>query len=350
MREWTVAAGERGQRLNKYLQRRMPEAPSSFLYKMLRKKNIKLNGGKACGSELLNEGDVVTAYLSDETISKFGGIAKAETYEHSSSETPNTARSAAHSSSTERYLQAYRRLRGRIGAEAVLYEDDNVLLVRKPSGILTQKASESDISLNEWLPGYLLDKGDITAESLSHFRPSVCSRLDRNTGGIVICSKTLLGARRMTELLRSRDLHKYYQAVVLGQVSGPGRIEGTLTKNSQTNSVFFHRELKRDGKWSLTLYRPLKAGRKCSLMELELCTGRTHQLRIHLAEIGHPIVGDSKYGMPEADAELRRLVRFRGQLLWCCRMEFPKMTEEFAPLSERVIVCDPPSFYREIVR
>lgn len=338
MRKWTVDAGERGQRLNKYLMRKLPQAPSSFLYKMLRKKNIKWNDQKASGSEILAEGDVITVFLSDETIEKFGGSV-------------GSAFGNEGFPLTEEYLRAYRQLRGRIGTEGILYEDRNVLIVRKPAGVLTQKAKEGDLSLNEWLPGYLLEHGEITERSLRAFRPSVCSRLDRNTGGIVICGKTLLGARKMTALLRERGLHKYYQAVVLGQVEEPGRIEGILTKESGSNRVTFHqRETKREGKWSLTLYRPLKTGKECSLLELELCTGRTHQLRSHLAQIGHPIVGDSKYGMPEADAALRRKVRFRGQLLWCCRLEFPELAEEFAPLSGRTIVCAPPSFYRDVVR
>ena len=217
MREWTVRREEKEQRFNKYLQRKLPGAPSSFLYKMLRKKNITLNGKKASGSELLQEGDLVTLFLSDETIGKFGGTGSGTFLKEDT---------APEHDGTSEFERAYRQLRGRIGEEGILYEDDHLLAVRKPVGILSQKASDSDVSMNEWLVGYLLEKGAVNVQSLKAFRPSVCNRLDRNTGGILICSKSLAGARKAGELLRNRTLHKYYRAVVLGTVSKGGRIEG----------------------------------------------------------------------------------------------------------------------------
>ncbi len=345
MREWTVQSGEKDQRFNKYLQRRLPDAPSSFLYKMLRKKNITLNGKKASGSELLLEGDLVTLFLSDETIAKFGGESPAQ---EGSDPSPGSDPDAeAHS---EEYIKAYRQLRGRVPDWAILYEDANLLAVVKPVGILSQKASESDKTMNEWLLGYLLEKGDIEAASLKRFKPSVCNRLDRNTGGILLCSKSLTGARQITQMLRERTLRKFYRAVVLGKVSKSGKIEGYLQKDAVTNTVNFAKDGNKGGDWTKTTYKPLLCGGKYTLLEMELITGKTHQLRSHLAAMGHPILGDPKYGDREVNEKIRREYGLRGQMLWCCRIEFPRMEGDLKDLSEKVICCDPPRLYRDIAK
>lgn len=179
MKEWRVGKGEKDQRFNKYLQRKLPDAPSSFLYKMLRKKNITLNGKKASGSELLLEGDLVTFFLSDETIAKFGGAPAAADNAASLQET---------NEALEEYGRAYRQIQGRIGEGGILYEDAHILAVRKPVGVLAQKSVDTDRSMNEWFVGYLLSKGEVSASSLRQFRPSICNRLDRNTGGILLCA------------------------------------------------------------------------------------------------------------------------------------------------------------------
>ena len=362
MRQWTVGSGEEDRRFNRYLQKKLPGAPSSFLYKMLRKKNITLNGKKASGSELLKGGDLVTFFLSDETIRGFGG---------SLPEDMPPGREVL-----SEYVNAYRQLRGRIGEGGILYEDANILAVRKPVGVLSQKASDQDRSMNEWFVGYLIEKGELTCDAgnafMSEYRPSVCNRLDRNTGGILLCAKTPAGAREMARLLRDRSLKKYYQAAVAGTVIKGGSIGGYLSKDSASNTVSFRNaegegqnsdaagvaaapagRLSPDGQrsggsWTRTIYRPLISGRKYSLLELELITGKTHQIRSHLASIGHPVLGDPKYGDLSLNGKIRSEYGVRGQMLWCCRVEFPEMNGAFADLSRRVILCDPPALYREI--
>ena len=338
MREWTVKSGEKDQRFSKYLQRRLPGAPSSFLYKMLRKKNITLNGKKASGSELLLEGDLVTLFLSDDTIVKFGGEAGSG----------ETKAEAGLDDALQEYMKAYRQIRGRIGEDGILYEDPDILVVRKPVGILSQKASETDRSMNEWLLGYLVRKGEADASSLSRFKPSVCNRLDRNTGGILICSKSLTGARTISEMLRDRTLRKYYRAAVLGTVKKGGKIEGYLSKDAVTNTVNYAENAKNGGSWTKTTYVPVIPGDRYSLLEMELITGKTHQLRSHLAQMGHPILGDPKYGDRKVNEKIRSEFGLRGQMLWCCRVEFPRMNGDLARLSEKVICCDPPRIYTEI--
>ena len=362
MKEWRVSRGEKDQRFNKYLQRKLPDAPSSFLYKMLRKKNITLNGKKASGSELLLEGDLVTLFLSDETIAKFGG---------ERGDVPDAVSDEARDEALMEYRNAYRQIRSRIGADGILYEDENILAVRKPVGVLAQKSAETDRSMNEWFVGYLLEKGETDASALREFRPSICNRLDRNTGGILLCAKTLQGARTVGGLLKDRSLRKYYQAAVAGKVTDGGVIEGFLTKDAVTNTVNFsekeagnrgsvsggpkgagnrNRKEPADRKrsWTSTIYKPLITGSRYSLLEMELITGKTHQIRSHLASIGHPILGDPKYGNPTINEKIRGEYGVRGQMLWCCRVEFPEVEGDLAALSGRVIICDPPALYREI--
>ncbi|MDE6700251.1 MAG: RluA family pseudouridine synthase, partial [Acetatifactor sp.] len=166
MQEITVGTNQAGQRLDKFLHKCLPEAQNSFLYKMLRKKNITLNGKRAEGRELLQQGDVVRMFFAEETFLKFSG-----------------------QSGKSEYLKAYRQLED----ISVIYEDKERVILNKPAGVLSQKAKDSDLSLNEWLIGYLLETGAITAGELCTFKPSVCNRLDRNTSGLVLCGKTLHG-------------------------------------------------------------------------------------------------------------------------------------------------------------
>lgn len=177
----TITEREAGQRLDKYLHRLLPNAEKGFLYKMLRKKNITLNDRKADGSEKTAAGDSVKIFFAQDTLSKFMGKETDGGALSSASKTPH---------SVSDYGSAYRKLSN----IQVIYENDHILLLDKPAGVLSQKADKLDLSLNEWLIGYLLEKGGLSAEDLTFFRPSVCNRLDRNTSGIVLCAKTLKGA------------------------------------------------------------------------------------------------------------------------------------------------------------
>ena len=207
MQEITIGKNEAGQRLDKFLGKYMNLAPKSFFYKMMRKKNITLNGKKCEGAEKLEEGDIVKLFLSDETIEKFSEI-KIQKVETSHKEKLD-----------------------------ILYEDNDILLINKPSGMLSQKAKESDISLVEHLISYLLDSGAVTEESMRSFRPSVCNRLDRNTSGIVAAGKSLAGLQMLSEVFRDRSIHKYYQCVVVGEMKDSRTIDGWLLKDEATNKV-----------------------------------------------------------------------------------------------------------------
>ena len=268
MQEFLVSPQESGQRFDKYLHRRLPLAPSSFLYKMLRKKNITLRGKKADGSEKVEAGDRVVLFLSDETIWKFS--AKRD--------------DQALSKETEEIRKAYRTLQPLLGDSPVLYEDDNILIVRKPAGILSQKAAAHDISMNEWLRGYLLERQGVSGRQEQQekereiFRPSVCNRLDRNTGGILLCACSLQGSRALSAVIRGRALRKTYRMVVHGRVEEPGMIDTDLIKDHSSNQVrtaakpadTAQKQGLRDKeslRSAVTVYRPVHAGRKCTMVE-----------------------------------------------------------------------------------
>lgn len=328
MKEIVITPPEEGQRLDRVLQRYLSRASSGFIYKMLRKKNITLNGKKASGSEKLSAGDVICLFFADETLSKF----------------------------TEPAGSGYpvRKL-------DIIYEDDNILLINKPAGMLTQKAEPSDVSLNEYAIGYLLDRGMITRDSLSVIKPSVCNRLDRNTSGIVAVGKSAAGLRGLSAMFRERTVHKYYRTLVVGALTQEAEIEGFLYKDEKTNTVTVRpvsgsMEETPPGQFIKTRYVPV-ARRKdadmrheLTLLEVELITGRSHQIRAHLASIGHPVVGDPKYGSSRRNDYFRREYGLKGQLLHSGRLVIPQLEGELAYLSGREFTAPVPKLFSDILR
>lgn len=324
-----VTAADRGQRLDKYIKRILPNAGSSFVYKMLRKKNIVLNDGKADGKEILQEGDTVTFWFSEETYAKFAGTA-----------------GESGESGHPRDIDAYRKLSRDYPDMQVLYEQSELAFIRKPAGVLVQKAQDRDLSLNEWWIGYLFASGQLSDTGNWSYTPSICNRLDRNTGGIVICAKTLLGSRIANAMIQDRTVHKYYRMVVAGRLDGAGTIHLWTTKDTRTNVVQVHHAPVPGAAETLTEYRALRYSERndMTLVEAELITGKTHQLRVHMSELGHPIVGDPKYGN-----RTRRRSDIPYQLLWSYRLELPQFAEpELSDLSGRTIVCEPPALYEEL--
>ena len=328
MKQISIGPNQAGQRFDKFLHKYLPEAPGSFLYKMLRKKNITLNGKKAEGKEMLRVGDEVKLFFSDETFEKFSGIPVAAS-------TPSAGKS--NTDNTAGYQKAFSSLKG----ISVIYEDAHMVLLNKPVGILTQKASPSDLSLNEWLIGYLLDKEAITPQELHSFHPSVLNRLDRNTSGLVLCGKSLPGSQEISHMLKSRTVHKFYRTIAVGEIKKAERIEGFLVKNTGNNTVQILKkpssQEKPAGDLICTAYRPLAhgtyKGQQFTLLEVELITGKTHQIRAHLASTGHPIIGDTKYGKMAINRLFQEEFRLSSQLLHAYRLEFPAM-EQANVLSE----------------
>ena len=306
MKEFRIKKNEAGQRFDKYLAKLLPCAPKSFLYRMLRKKNIVLNGGKAQGPEIIREGDLVRLFLADDTFDKFRERPLAD-----SSLTPENER---------------------------------------PRGILSQKAGKDDVSLNELLIRSWVESGIGTEEDTRTFRPAVMNRLDRNTTGIVLCGLSLPGEQFLAEILRDRSAKKVYRTLVFGcpedgvftawhtpsGKDGLVRISDTLTQGASQIRTGIRTIARRDG---------------MAYLEIDLLTGKKHQIRAHLAHLGFPVAGDEKYGLREKNRELRRRFGIRSQLLHAYRFSFPDRTEgRFAYLAGRSFTAPLPDFFNTVLK
>ena len=286
-----------GQKLVRCLEKYLANAPKSFIYKMLRKKNITLNNSKANGDEKLKTGDSIKIYFSEETLCKF------------------TSKDSA-AERDDYYSRIYQPL-------DILYEDTDMIFINKPSGMLSQKAAENDISLIEYLTAYLIHNNQITPEELASFRPGVCNRLDRNTSGIVAAGKTTKGLQELSAMFRDRNLGKYYICIVNGCISKRALIKGFITKDVHSNKVTV---LKHETKNSLpieTEYIPVCGNEHVTLLKIHLLTGRSHQIRAHLASIGHSLIGDYKYGQKSINDKFSRKYGVKDQLLHSYELIIP---------------------------
>ena len=370
MQQITIDRREAGQRLDRYLGRYLSEAPKSFIYRMLRKKNIVLNGKKAAGNETLAPEDEIRLWLSDETIVKMGGSLKEADPARSADPQdpsgplnlpdPADAVQGQGGVSTKRKNSGRHREDGEEGTGLgkfphtdldILYEDEHVILINKPAGMLSQKAAPADVSLCEYLIGYLIASGQITESSLKTARPSVCNRLDRNTSGIICCGKSIAGLAALSELLRTRNVHKYYHALVMGRVEHAQRLEGMIQKDESRNVSRMIRSDRKtqdpDGvRKTCTVVKPLRRltlkGREMTLIEAQLITGRSHQIRASLSAEGHTLVGDIKYATGEEKRFFAEELKQKYQLLHCARMEFPKLDGALAGLSEKTVTAEDP--------
>lgn len=321
MKNIVIKSNESEQRLDKFLKKYLRQAPGSFIYKMLRKKNITLNGRKATGSEKLREGDEVKLYLSDETLGKFTG-------------------------DMEKPVEEKEKVR-----LDIIYEDADVLLVNKPAGMLSQKADKTDVSLVEHIISYLLDSGQITAEELRTFRPSICNRLDRNTSGLVAAGKSLGALQAFGGLFRERNLKKYYLCFVKGRVDKKEHIRGYLNKNEQTNQVKIYQTPKnKDSAPVETEYIPIAYSQKITLLKVHLITGRTHQIRAHLASVSHPLIGDYKYGDKAVNDRYKKTYGITAQMLHSYELSLPATDGALSSLSGRCFRAPVPEIFERLIK
>ena len=288
MREIKIGKNDAGQRLDKFLTKAVKGLPMSMMYKYIRTKKIKVNRGRTQPNYMLSEGDSILLFIREEFFS-----------------------------SPESDTGALLRIQPKIN---VLYEDENIMLLNKRPGILVHEdtaASENTLIMH--VKAYLAQKGEYDPAAEQSFAPALCNRIDRNTGGIVIAAKNAEALRIMNEKIRNDELRKFYLCAVHGKMrSRSETLYGWLKKNSQDNMVEISNRQRPGYKEIITKYRFLKEKNGSSLLEVELVTGRTHQIRAHLAHIGHPLLGDGKYGVNRNDREKG----YKFQALYAFRLRF----------------------------
>ena len=288
MRSFVINKNDSGQRLDKFVTKSVGGLPQSLMYKFIRTKKIKLNGKRAEPSVILNEGDLVEMYIKDAFF-----------------ESPEA--------DTEALFDITPKL-------DILYEDENIILLNKRPGVLVHEDDEGrDNTLLMHLKAYLVSKGEYDPSSEASFAPALCNRIDRNTGGIVIGAKNAAALREMNAMIRDGKVSKYYLCAVHGIMPMKEDIlKAYLKKDSRTNTVDISDRQKPGYREIITGYRVLSEKRDLSLLEVRLYTGRTHQIRAHLSHIGHPLVGDGKYGQNRDD----RRRGYKYQALYSYKVAF----------------------------
>lgn len=294
MKRYIIGTNDCGQRLDKFLSKAVPLLPKSLLYKSVRTKRIKVNGKRCEISYRLTEGDTVELYLSDEFFAADG--------------------------QPEAFLSARDQL-------DILYEDQNILLANKPAGLVvhTDNDGQVDTLINRILK-HLAAEGEYDPEKENSFTPSLCNRIDRNTSGIVLCAKNAPTLRVLNQKIRDREITKLYRCLVFGTPQPPHALKKAfLLKDPGASQVRVMDKPVPGGRTILTEYQVLESRGDVSLLEVTLHTGRTHQIRAHLAHLGYPLVGDTKYGTNRQNQGLP----YRYQALCAYRLifDFPTPAE-----------------------
>lgn len=287
MKELLISENDAGQRLDKFLQKALPSLPPSLRGKYIRLKRIKRNGKRCEGADRLETGDMLQLYINDEFFER---------------PTPE-----------DRWKRAPAQV-------DVVFEDANILLLCKPAGLVVHEdESDSPDTLIDRAKHYLYERGEWDPLKEQSFAPALCNRIDRNTGGLVIVAKTAEALRILNEKIKEREVSKYYLCLVHGvPVPQNGELTDYLRRDTEKKQVFVDSDRSRGALTARLRYRTLDQRAGLSLLECELLTGRTHQIRVQLASRGYPLAGDTKYGTATQNQGLP----FRYQALWAYRLRF----------------------------
>ena len=307
MREFTINSSENGLTLEKYVFKILKTAPMSFIYKLFRKKDVKVNGHHQDKKYRLVANDVVAIYITDQQFEEF---------------------------EKEKSLNPNLKIK-----DWIVYEDKNVLFVNKPRGLLVQKSNPNDESLDQLVIEYLMATNQYDPNKEKGFVPGPAHRLDRNTSGLVAFGKNHDALNLLFDLFKNHDLiNKHYLALVVGQVEKEkDTIDVPLLKDEEKNLV----RVAKNGKTAKTVYKLIKKYKDYSLLDVTLLTGRTHQIRVHMAYINRPIVGDSKYGNFEINKAFKQQFGFSSQFLHAYKMGFGDLPEPLSNLSRKEFTAEP---------
>lgn len=310
MKQFVCNKFDSNQSVEKYIKKILRNAPLSFIYKIFRKKDVKVNGKRDNGKYILQENDVIELYITDAQFDEFV---------------------------KEREIVPSDKIK-----EFILFENDDVLIINKPRNMLVQSDGGHDESLDEMVKAYCLFKGD-----KSNFLASPVHRIDRNTSGIVIFAKSLTIANYLSKVFKEHKLiKKTYYTLVKGKVENKGEINAPLQKNEKLNKVFINEEL---GKQAITQYELVFSNDKYSYLKVNLLTGRSHQIRAHLSYINHPVIGDEKYGDFAINREFKNQYNFENQFLHAGEISFGKLDDICASLSNKKFVAEMPLEEKEIL-
>jgi 23S rRNA pseudouridine955/2504/2580 synthase len=294
MKEFTISQNDAGQRLDRFVAKAVPLLPAALLQKYIRLKRIKRNGKRVERDTRLEPGDTIQLYINDEFFDK------------------------------PKEENAY--LTVAAPKLHIVYEDDQILLVDKRPGqaVHPHDGAEYGKTLIDHIQAYLYAKGEWKPRESHSFTPALCNRIDRNTGGIVIAAKTAEALRIMNQKVKDRELEKRYLAVIHGTMKPrEGKLEGQIFKDAAKNRVYVTDKPQKGSKTAVTLYKTLAAANGLSLVECDLITGRTHQIRAQFAAAGHPLLGDGKYGQQKQDKQYDR----KGQALYSYKLAFRFTTD-----------------------
>ena len=295
MREFSINKNDAGQRMDKFLTKAVPALPKNLMYKYIRLKRIKLNGKRCEISTKLSEGDSVQLYINDEFFPE--------------------KRDEAH-----RFLNAPKDIE-------IVYEDENILLCDKPCGLVVHEdeSGEADTLIDRVLH-YLYDKGEYDPDTENSFTPALCNRIDRNTSGIVICAKNAESLRVLNQKVKDRELEKLYLCVTVGIPNKKSaELKAFHRRDEKTKVVLVEDKSFPGSKTMITRYKVLAENKQSglALLEVDLVTGRTHQIRAHLSHIGYPLLGDGKYG----SNKINRALGVKTQALCSYKLTFRFTTE-----------------------
>lgn len=317
MKEILINKQNENQRVDKFVRKYLNEAPLSFIYHLFRKKDVKVNGHWVKQDYILTSGEILTLYVSDEQLSSF---IKTKEIKKSDLKYP------------------------------IVYEDDNILIINKPRGLLVHgDKSEKRLTLTNEVLNYLYFKGEYDPKSSNGFIPAPAHRLDRNTSGLVVFGKNLPSLQLLEQLFKEKnEIIKTYQALVVGTINQPLEIDKPLLKDS-TSGLVKVGKIKDGALPAFSKVTPIKQYNGYTLVNVVIFTGRTHQIRVHLASVSHPIVGDGKYGDFQINREFKNEFGFENQFLHAYSLEFKNISGILSYLSNKKFKVDLPKIEKDIL-